>query len=80
MTESKSPELEDEFMEYFKVTKFKTQRTSAEIIADFTKIWSNEDCFFLAASFEVASFHLVHLNLFPFAHIGLDQVLAMMRY
>ena len=37
MTESKSPELEDEFMEYFKVTKFKTQRTSAEIIADFTK-------------------------------------------
>ena len=37
MTENKSPELDDEFIKYFKVTKFKTQQISAETAADFTK-------------------------------------------
>ena len=46
MTENKSPELKDELIEYFEVTKFKTQRISAEIDADFTKSWSTEDCCF----------------------------------
>ena len=46
MTENKSPELEDECIEFFEVTKFKTHQISAEIVADFTKSWSTEDCFF----------------------------------
>ena len=54
--ENKSPELQDEFIEYFEVTKFKTQRISAEIVADFTKSWSTEDCFYLAGTFEVVFF------------------------
>ena len=45
---SKSPELEDEFIEYFEVTKVKTQQIPVEIVAYFTKTWSTEDCFFLA--------------------------------
>ena len=56
MTVNKSPELEDEFIEYFEVSKFKTQQVSAEIVAHFTKSWSTEDCFFLGGSFEVVSF------------------------
>ena len=64
--ENKSPELEDEFIEHFEVTKFKTQRISAEIVADFTKSWSSEDCFFLAGSFEVLSFEAGSFEFFPF--------------
>ena len=45
MTENKSPELENEFIEYFEVTKFKTQQISAEIVADFIRSQSTEDCF-----------------------------------
>ena len=66
MIENKPPELEDEFIEYFEVTKFKIQRISAEIVADFTKSWSSEDCFFLAGSFEVLSFEASSFEFFPF--------------
>ena len=38
MTENKSPEFEDEFIEYFEVTKFKTQRIWAEVTAYFKKV------------------------------------------
>ena len=65
MTENKSPELENEFSEYFKVTKFETQRISVEIAVDFTKSWSTEDCFFLAGSFEVVSLETSSFESFP---------------
>ena len=58
--------MEDEFIEYFEVTKFNTQQISAEIVADFTKIWSIEGCFFLAGSFEIVSFEAGSFELFPF--------------
>ena len=45
MTENKSQELENEFIEYFEVTNFKTQPISAEIVADFIGNQSTEDCF-----------------------------------
>ena len=38
MAENKSPELENEFSEYFNVTKFETQRISVEIAADLQKV------------------------------------------
>ena len=65
MTENKSTELEHEFIEYFEVTKFKAQLISAEIVADFTKCFSTEDCFFLAGSFEVVSFEAGSFESFP---------------
>ena len=80
MTENKSTELEDEFIEYFEVTKFKTQQISAEIVADFTKCFSTEDCFFLAGSFEAVSFEAGWFESFPCEQIDLDEVLAMLRY
>ena len=66
-------------IDYFEVTRFKTQRISAEIVADFTKSWSTEYNFFLAGSFEVVSFETGSFESFPFVQIGLDEVLAMMR-
>ena len=60
------PELEDELIKYFEVIKFKTQRISPEIVADFTKSWSTEECFFLAGSFEVVSFEAGSFESFPF--------------
>ena len=66
MIENKFPELEDEFIEYFEVTKLKTQQNSAEIVADFTKSWSTEDYFFLACSFKVVSFEAGSFKSFPF--------------
>ena len=66
MTKNQFQELEDEFIQYFKVTKFKTQQTSAEIVADFTKSWSTEGCFFLASSFEVVCFKTGSFESFPF--------------
>ena len=80
MTENKSTELEDEFIEYFEVTKFKTQQISAEIVADFTKCFSTEDCFFLAGSFEVVSFEAGSFESFPCEQIDLDEVLTILRY
>ena len=66
MTENKSPEFEDEFIEYFEVTKFKTQRIWAEVTAYFKKSWSTEDCFFLAGSFQVVSFKAGSFEFFTF--------------
>ena len=66
MTENKSSELGDEFIKYFEVTRFKTQQISAEIVSDFTKSWSTEDCFFLAGSFEIVSFKAGSYESFPF--------------
>ena len=66
MTENKSPELKDEFIEYFEVTKFETLQISAEIVADFTQSCSSEDCFFLEGSFEVVSFEAGSFESFRF--------------
>ena len=38
MTRNKSPELEDRFIDYFKVTKFKTQQISTLIVANLQNI------------------------------------------
>ena len=66
MTENKYPELENEFIKYFKATKFITHQISAEIAADFTKCWSTEDCFFLAGSIKVVSFEAGSFESFRF--------------
>ena len=83
--------MKDEFIEYFEVTKFNTQQISAEIVADFTKIWSIEDCFFLAGSFEIVSFEAGSFEFFPFwsdwtwwgvsndAKLGKEGVLSLCR-
>ena len=66
MTENKSPEYEDEFIECFALTKFKSQRIWAEVTADFKKGWSTEDYFFLAGSFEIVSFEAGSFKFFTF--------------
>ena len=75
-----SPEFEDKFIEYFKVTKFTTQRIPAEIISDFTKVGPLEIVSFNLVPLKLFPLKVVHSNLFPFDQTGLDEALAIMRY
>ena len=66
MTEKMFPELEDEFIKYFEVTKFKIHRISAEIVGDFTESWFTEDCFFFFLAFVFVSYEAGSFESFPF--------------